>query len=201
MRKTESMRTQTLEDCWQQLVTQICREYTQLETREKSWITRQCGRIGTLQEKLNQLFVQARGETVCRDCRGDCCALGHNHLTLANLLALYGSGQPLPQLDFSKTCPLLTPKGCQLAAAYRPYNCISFVCERIETRLNPQQLTEFYQTEKELRQLYRFFQQRYAGASLSGLLIAADRLQGRPFLQRIHPPFSADSGVENGTSL
>jgi hypothetical protein len=195
------MTKQARENCWQQLVAQVCREYAHLEAREKSWITRHCRLIGSRQEKLNQLFILARGETVCRHCRGDCCALGHNHLTLANLLALHGAGQPLPQPDFSKTCPLLTPHGCQLAATYRPYNCISFVCERIEAQLNPQQLAEFYQIEKELRQLYRSFQQRYTGASLSGLLIAAARLQGGPFLHRTQSSLTAESGVENGTSL
>lgn len=191
----------TREDSWQQLTAQICREYTRLTQAERNWIAYHCRLIGFLQGKLDRLFLQAQGENSCRDCRGDCCALGHNHLTLANLLSLLSSDQRLPQLDFSKTCPLLTPKGCQLPAAYRPFNCISFICERIEAQLNTQQLADFYQTEKELRQLYRFFQQRYTGASFSGLLIAAARLQGRPFLRHLQSSLTAETGVDNGTSL
>ncbi|NCO51468.1 MAG: hypothetical protein GW875_05165 [Deltaproteobacteria bacterium] len=195
------MKIQSRQDCWQQLVTQICREYAQLNQDEKSWIIRHCQLMGVLQQKLDRVFLQAQGEDLCRNCQGECCARGHNHMSLANLLALLCVDQQLPLLDFSQTCPLLTPKGCQLPAAYRPYNCISFVCERIEPQLNPQQLAEFYQTEKELRQLYRLFLERYAGASMSGLLIAAARLQGRPFLQRTPASLIAEPGATYATSF
>jgi len=195
------MKIQMRENCWQKLVAQICREYTHLELVEKSWIARHCQLIGVLQEKLDQLFMQAQGEDICRNCQGECCALGHNHLTLANLLALVGASQQLPRLDFSQTCPLLTAQGCQLPAAYRPYNCVSFVCEQIENRLTSQHKTEFYQIEKDLRQLYRLFLERYPGASLSGLFIAADRLQGRPFLQRTPASLIAEPGAKHATSF
>lgn len=177
------MKRNTREQGWRQLVTQICAEYSQLAPTEKFWIRQQCEQIATLQQKLDQLFHQAQGQDVCRSCQGDCCTLGHNHLTLANMLGILDAGQPLPQLDFSKTCPLLTPEGCQLPAAYRPYNCISFVCEQVEGRLTPGQKSEFYAIEKELRHFYQLFHKRYAGGNFCGLLIAAEHLQNRPFLQ------------------
>ncbi len=172
------------EQRWQELVAQIQAEYQQLAPREKSWIRTACARIESLQNQLDQLFRSGDGLAQCRTCRGDCCALGHNHLTLANLLLFLTQEIELPVLDFSSTCPLLGARGCQLSAARRPYNCISFLCDRIEDQLQKTEVEQFYRLEKELRTLYHSFASRYAGGGMSGLLVVAQRLQGRAYLER-----------------
>lgn len=169
---------------WLALLEQVKNEYQQLDTDEIDWIRTACARIESLQRRLDDLFCRADGETVCRTCRGDCCALGHNHLSLANLLTFLSAGQELPPLDFAQTCPVLGPDGCRLSPDRRPYNCISFLCDRIENRLAPAQVEEFYHLEQELRRSYQRFAERYSGGSMSGLLLAFRRLKGRPLLQR-----------------
>ncbi len=173
------------EQLWQQLVDQIGAEYHQLEVSERTWIQKTCDRISCVQERLDQLFRRGDGLRQCQDCRGDCCALGHNHLTLANLLLFLSQDVRLPTLDFSSTCPLLGTRGCLLAAGQRPYNCISFLCDRIEDQLQKSDVECFYLLEKELRAIYRMFADRYAGGSMSGLLLTAKRLRGQPYLKRI----------------
>lgn len=170
---------------WRQLVEQLGAEYAGLDEREEVWIRRRCARIAELQRQLDELFRKGDGEGQCRDCRGDCCALGHNHMTLANLLLLLDRGDKIPLLDFAATCPLLGSAGCVLAAEQRPYNCISFLCDRIEDRLTADEVERFYTLERELRGCYQAFAARYAGGGMSGMLLAARRLQGRPLLQRI----------------
>ncbi len=173
------------ETLWQELLLQVRTEYRQLNDQERAWISTTCNQISLLQSELDQLFRQADGVTVCGDCQGDCCALGHNHLTLANLLLFFVQAVEIPELDYSATCPLLGVRGCLLPAGQRPYNCISFLCDRIEDKLQQQEVERFYLIESELRKLYGLFAARYTGGSMSGLLLAARRLQGRPFLQRI----------------
>ena len=170
---------------WQQLVAKVRDEFAQLDASERDWIATTCSQIGRLQNQLDQLFRQADGLAQCRDCRGDCCALGHNHLTLANLLLWFSQNIDLPDLDFTSTCPLLSPEGCILPAEQRPYSCISFLCDRLEGQLQPQAVESFYALERELRCLYHSFAERYAGGRLTGLLLTAQRLQEKPFLQRI----------------
>ncbi len=177
----QSERRQT----WQQLVTQVRGEFVPLDAQEKEWIEVTCLQISRLQKRLDQIFRQADGLAQCRDCRGGCCALGHNHLSLANLLLWLSQDIELPVLDFTSTCPLLSPNGCIVPAEQRPYSCISFLCDRLEGQLQPKAVQGFYTLVRELRSLYSSFAERYAGGRLTGLLLTARRLQEKPFLQRI----------------
>ena len=172
-------------EVWRQLVERVAAEYAVLDPVERDWVGCNCERIAELQRQLDELFRRGEGEGTCRTCGGDCCALGHNHMTLANLLLLLSRGSEVPSLDFAATCPLLGSAGCLLPAEVRPYNCISFLCDKIEDRLSASEVKRFYALEQELRSVYQAFAARYAGGGLSGLLLAAQRLQGRPFLRRI----------------
>jgi len=175
---------QSRKRCWQQLVAQVESEYRQLSADEMSWIAAQLLKIEELQLQLDRLFIRGQGEQVCAACLGGCCAKGHNHMTLPNLLSFLQRGPRLPQADFSRTCPFLTTDGCQLPVSHRPYNCISFVCDRIEENLIQEDRMRFYAIERELRRLYQEFAGRYSGAAMTGLLIQAQRLGNQPFLSR-----------------
>jgi len=168
---------------WQRCVTTLREELAGLSAAELAWIDRQLAVVSGLQQQLHALFLAAGGSEACRACLGACCARGTYHLTLANLLGLLRRGEPLPEPDFSATCPMLGPEGCQLAVPDRPYNCVSFICEQLEERLEAEQVQRFYALEQELRQAYLAFDQRFRGGSLHGLLNIAERLEV-PFLQR-----------------
>ena len=167
---------------WRQLLQQIMTEYQLLPENEKSWITTRLTRIEALQERMNLLFENGQGLRSCADCLGDCCVLGHNHMTLANLLSYLQCGELPPSPDFTSTCPFLGEHGCVLLVARRPYNCISFVCDIIEDALTSAEVEHFYQLDKELRALYLDFSSRFAGGSMTGLLLQYERLAGRFFL-------------------
>ena len=169
---------------WQQIVAQTSKEYSVLPPAEKDWIETQLRRLEELQLRLNQLFETADGSQACGACQGDCCAKGHNHMTLANLLGFLQQGDAPPVADFSLTCPFLGGRGCMLVVERRPYNCISFVCDIIEKPLTSADVAGFYRLEKQLRVIYQAFADRYRGGSLTGLLLQHDRLNGHGFLQR-----------------
>jgi len=155
-----------------------------LPASEKIWIGQRLAKMEKIQLELDRLFRRGAGEQVCQTCQGDCCAKGHNHLTLANLLGYLLDGEYLPPAEFSRTCPFLAENGCLLPASRRPYNCISFVCDRIEENLMPDEIEQFYALEQRLRSFYQEFAVRYAGAALTGLLIQDQRLEGRSFFSR-----------------
>jgi len=166
---------------WQQIVAQVAAEYRLLPDEEKAWINPRLDRIQQLQRELQQLFDGAEGTRHCRLCEGDCCARGHHHMTLVNLLGFIRKNRLPPDADFTQTCPFLSWQGCLLPVAERPYNCISFICDKIEADLSPEELARFYELELQLRSLYFEFSERYLGAAMTGLLLQEQRLAGRSF--------------------
>jgi hypothetical protein len=59
---------------------------------------------------------------------------------------------------------------------------VTFICEQVLDSLGSEGSGRFQCLEQELRSLYLAFDDRYAGSSLRGLFIRAERLDGRPFL-------------------
>jgi hypothetical protein len=166
---------------WQQTLAGVRLELARLPAAERAWIGLQVARIADLQERLHALFTAAEGESLCRDCDGACCGCGRNHLTLGNLAAILLAGDEPPTPDFTGSCPWLGPRGCRLEPARRPFNCVTFICETIEDRIEKAELDAFYALEKALRCIYRDLAGRYAGAGLQGLLLRAEGLDGRGF--------------------
>lgn len=168
---------------WAQIVAEVKNQYPGLGRDEKNWLVPRLREIADLQRQLTLLFDAAGGEQHCRSCVGGCCHAGHNHMTLVNLLQYVSRQLPLPPADFKQNCPFLGANGCLLDVEYRPYNCISFICDIIETSLSSHQLVEFYRVEGVLRQHYLEVAQRYLGAAMTGLLLQHKRQQGRSVFQ------------------
>jgi len=169
---------------WQQVVEQLERDYYALPEAEKTWLAELIGQIEKLQYGLDHLFHKAEGEQICARCKGACCAKGHNHAGLANLLSYVQQNMVPPDADFSKTCPWLGPCGCVHQARHRPYNCITFLCDKLEERLDNADVEEFYRLDQELRKLYLRVADFYSGGGMSGLLLQAARLNGVSLLSK-----------------
>ena len=167
---------------WQQIVEQLDRDYRSLPQTEKEHIAELLTEIKCAQQPLDHLFKKADGELVCAACEGACCAKGHNHAGLANVLAYLQQDTLPPQPDFSVTCPWLGPRGCAHDADRRPYNCISFLCDKLEERLDKAEVEEFYRLDRELRKWYQVFSDRYLGGGMTGLLLQSERQNGRSLL-------------------
>ena len=175
---------------WRGYLAKIKQEYQALDLLEQHWIIDRIGRIAELQKQLNNLFVAAGGLSACRQCSGACCDCGKNHFTLANMLTFVCAGLEPPEPDFSQPCPFLGALGCRLEVFRRPFNCITFICEQVLEPLGKEGEEKFLRLEKELRSHYLAFDRRYAGSSLCGLFIRAERLAGRPFLSLIRKVIS-----------
>lgn len=167
---------------WKSVVSRLMSEYKTLSSSEHEWINRRLDRIDAVQRELDQLFCAAEGEGICHQCQGGCCAKGHNHMTLANLLSFARHDVLPPDADFERTCPFLGSYGCELSVTSRPYNCITFICDSIEQALDEERKQRFYDLDRVLRSLYLEFSQRYQGGAMTGLLIQEDRYPGQPLL-------------------
>ncbi|MEJ2200093.1 MAG: hypothetical protein P8X63_03630 [Desulfuromonadaceae bacterium] len=169
---------------WRQSVLRVADELSVLADVERAWLHERLQAVHRLQRQLHGLFEQADGAGCCRVCGGACCERGRHHLTLVNLLGFLCFKEAPPEPDFSTSCPFLSATGCRIDVERRPFNCITFNCEAVENALPEASVRLFYQLEGRLRRLYREFDERYAGSSLQGLLIRAERLGPRPFLAR-----------------
>ena len=166
---------------WNELSSRIFDDFSQLPESERQWIAERLPRIESLQRQLDHLFSSGDGENACRLCQGSCCAQGHNHMTLVNLLGFALKETIPPSADFSRTCPFLGLQGCVLPVESRPYNCVTFICDRIETVLTDAEKERFYRIDRELRECYQEFSNRYSGAAMTGLLIREQRYSGQSF--------------------
>lgn len=173
---------QQRQQLWQRTVAAVTAEFAQLEPERRAWITTAVARIGQHQGQLHALFLAADGPALCRQCLGACCACGTHHFTLVNLLAYLVHAEPPPEPDFLQTCPFLDQSGCRLPVSRRPFNCVIFLCEEVWANLTLQQQQLARQLEDELRRQYLAFDGYFSGASLRGLLIRAERLEGLKFL-------------------
>lgn len=178
---SENDRRQMLWTAYRRLLSS---DWQRLETAERQWIKDQLEAIVSLQQQLQRYFDQAGGARHCRSCNGACCERGTYHVTLVNLLAALALGRTFPEPDFSADCPMLGPTGCRLDVALRPFNCVTFVCDAVESAMEAPDQAAFYAAEKQLRRLYEAFEQRYVAASMRGFLLAMARLEGRSPLQR-----------------
>ena len=168
---------------WDKIVTSLRHEVAALAVSEKDWISARLAAIAWLQEELHACVRESGGEALCAHCPEHCCGQGKNHPGLANLLFYLLAGEELPA-DFAAPCPQLGPAGCLFPPARRPFNCITFNCERVEERLTAAQRQRLLTLETALRALYESFARRYAGAGSQGLLIRSETLGHRPFLLR-----------------
>ena len=168
---------------WGIIINSLRCEVAALAEGERAWIVARLAAIALLQEELHDCVRACGSEALCADCAEHCCGQGKNHPGLANLLFYLLAGEELLS-DFAAPCPQLGSSGCLFPPSRRPFNCITFNCERVEAQLPAAQLQRLVTLETALRALYESFARRYAGAGPQGLLIRAETLGDRPFLSR-----------------
>ena len=166
---------------WEKIVQRLRQEVVTLPAGEREWISARLAAIALLQGELHHCVSGSEG--LCARCREHCCGQGKNHLGLPNLLFYLFAGEELPA-DFTAPCPQLGPSGCFFPPARRPFNCVTFNCDRVEAGMTAGERQRLLTLETALRALYESFASRYAGASPQGLLIRAETLGHRPFLDR-----------------
>ncbi len=171
---TESLHKTKLD--WPQLLQKLKCEVAALNDLEREWLKERLALIHLTQAALDKLFCKAGGVASCTGCDGTCCGCGRHHITLTNLLAYLFENEDPPAPDLNNTCPYLGKVGCVLPVERRPYNCITFFCDRIEDKMSPDECEQLRTLDRQLRSEYERVAERYPAATLRGLWIALDRV-------------------------
>ncbi|MBJ6726657.1 hypothetical protein [Geomesophilobacter sediminis] len=153
---------------WERGVERVTRHFEGLDPEQRSAVADLTAKLKRVKAQMQQIAEQGDGADQCADCQGACCAKGRYHFTAADLLAYLVDVVPLfaPRFD-NGMCPFLGDAGCLIPAPYRPFNCITFNCDRIEGRLPAPEVARFYQLERELRDLYRTLRSRFDESFMS----------------------------------
>jgi len=172
---------------WDRGVAALGKEYVLLPPELKVQLDKCAHAVKSRKEQLHKIVSEVRAAEVCAQCLGECCKGGKNHVTTVDLLIYMGEGKKVftPAFEFGN-CPYLGETGCVMEPEYRPLNCITFNCERIEEALGPLERDRFYAVEGELRELYDYYEQLFDNSFSYGLLSNYERslaCNGTPILR------------------
>lgn len=172
---------------WDQGVAAVRKEYSVLSPSLKAHLNKCVAAVKSCKMNLNLIGERVRAAGICAQCRGECCKSGKNHVTTIDLLVYLGEGKKIFTPAFEQViCPYLGEKGCVMEPEYRPFNCITFICEQIEGVLGSLERENFYAVERELRNLYNDFEQLFDNSFRYGLLSNYERslaCKGAPILR------------------
>ena len=161
---------------WHRGVVALKEEYGSLAAGLRDELRRYVGRIKALKRSLFLVSQAAGSLEICRICQGDCCNGGKNHVTVVDLLVYLSDGkEPFTPRFEREICPYLGKHGCLMAPEYRPYNCITFICERVEDGLGPVEKMGLQEKEKELRSLYDNLERLFDNSFRYGFLRSFER--------------------------
>lgn len=128
--------------------------------------------------ELTALFDALNGAAVCRLCRGECCRVGRYHFTAVDLLVYLATSTELFSPRFGNgSCPFLDNTGCLMPPLHRPYNCLTFVCDRIDGGMEPDQRGRFYALSERLLGRYREMEELFGNRFTGGLLNNLERFR------------------------
>lgn len=163
-------------ELWKLAIADLRRELNSLDREKVALIRDAAAEITGAKEAIFTLTAQADGGSVCAGCGGECCTTGKYHVTVIDILVLLLNGAPMLDPCFGKgRCPYLGDNGCMMAPAYRPYNCITFHCERIEGLCEPFLATELLAGEERLKVSYRRLEELFGRRLWEGALHFAER--------------------------
>lgn len=161
---------------WDRGVAAVREAYAALSPRLKDRLNECATAIRSCKKTLHLIGEGAGAGKICARCGGECCNLGKNHLTVVDLLVYFNEGKTIFTPAFERSiCPYLGEKGCRMGPEYRPYNCVTFVCERVEDLLAPLEKERYYVIENELRGLYEDLKQMFDNRFRHALLSVCER--------------------------
>ena len=164
------------EEQWREGVRLVTAAYQALTPRLREKLRLLTASLQELRCSMQALAARAEAAAHCADCGGECCVAGKYHFTRADLLVYLVSDETLFEPTFGNgLCPYLGREGCLMPPQYRPFNCITFNCERIEDLLSESELASFYRMERELRLGYAEIRSLFPEPTMHGALLGEFR--------------------------
>ncbi len=164
-------------EIWAMGIAALRKEYGSLSPLLKNRLRKTAAAIKSCKQELNLASEGAGAGAICAKCLGECCNRGKNHVTVVDILVYLSYGTELfaPRFEHA-VCPYIGECGCLMPPEYRPYNCVTFICESIECGLKPFLKERFYAAERELKSLYEGLEQLFDNKFRYGLLRNVERV-------------------------
>lgn len=166
----------TDQQLWSAAVARIKTDYQALPQDLRNKLAELGAEIMALKARHQAAVSLAEPDRFCAECMGLCCRFGKHHFTAVDLLGYISSGHELftPSFD-NPVCPYHGGFGCLMEPSMRPFNCIIFICEELENRLDGQVREELVAIEVRLREIYGTIEQALGNRFANGLLITFQR--------------------------
>jgi|SRR6185369_7281244 len=166
----------TDQELWSEASGQVRSEYLDLPMPVKKRLCELSSEIGALKDRHQKLVSRYSPDRLCEQCNGICCRYGKHHFTAVELIGYLAAERKLftPCFDHP-VCPYIGDSGCMMEPALRPFNCIIFICEALDNRLDESSRAELSAIEAKLRQLYLQIDQLLGNRFGNGLLISFQR--------------------------
>ena len=163
-------------ETWNLAVAAVAAEFALLPPSRKALLAELTESVKTCKKGLHAVAEGVSAGNICAACGGECCMTGKYHVTVVDLLVYLAGGAELfsPHFD-QEHCPYLGEQGCLMAPAYRPFNCVTFNCERVESRLEPAEQERLVLLEQRIRALYGRFEALFENRFMGGLLMNCER--------------------------
>jgi hypothetical protein len=161
---------------WDRGVAAVRKEYAGLSPLDKAQVGRCATAIKSLKKILHRIAEEVGAAGICAQCFGECCKSGKNHFKAVDLFVYLNDEKELFTPCFERgICPYLGACGCLMGPEFRPYNCITFICERVEELLGAAEMERFYAVERELRSLYDEMELLFENSFRYALLSVCER--------------------------
>ena len=160
---------------WDEGVRGVTCAFSAFTEQEMQRLRRLASSMMEQKEAMQAVVARVDAGSHCAGCGGACCVSGKYHFTGVDLLVYLVTGKALfAPLFGNGLCPYLAEEGCLMAPAYRPFNCITFNCEVIEDLLSKDEVSRFYQLERELRRSYGEIRSLFAENAMGAALLKGD---------------------------
>lgn len=161
---------------WSAAVERVTADYHALPQQLKLKLAELSAEIMTLKSKHQESASSADADRLCAQCKGLCCRFGKHHFTVVDLLVYLSTDRELFNPNFDNpVCPYHSGCGCLMEPHLRPFNCIIFICEQLETGLKEHVGKDLAKIETRLRRIYAELDQLLGNRFENGLLITYQR--------------------------
>jgi len=166
----------TDQELWSEAVGRVSSEYLALPVPVKQTLYELTSEIRELKAEHQKLVARFSADSLCERCHSICCRYGKHHFTVVEQIVYLVSGRELltPSFD-NPVCPYIGDSGCMMEPELRPFNCIIFICEDLDSRLDEVSRAELSAMENRLRQLYQQIDRLLGNRFANGLLITFQR--------------------------
>jgi hypothetical protein len=145
--------------------------------------------IKSCKESLHLIGSGVGAGEICARCGGECCRSGKNHVRAVDIVVYLNDGREIFTPSFEREiCPYLDDDGCVMGPEYRPFNCVTFICEQVEGLLDSGEKERYYAVERRLRMLYGEMEQLFDNRFRHGILSVCE---SKPGADSAAPPAEA----------